>query len=89
MVVLRVLASIRHYCLSLKDMASKQTAYHVNISDHVHTRLKQQLGKNLKIDFASLSKKDKEKGNYNNNCKSFAFHTNAIRPKWKRDCSKL
>ena len=34
---------IRYYCLYLKDMAWKRTAYHINNSDPGHTRLKQQL----------------------------------------------
>ena len=54
-------ASTRHYCLSLKDMTLKLTAYLNNNSDSVYTRLKQKLEKNLKISFASLSKKSYEK----------------------------
>ena len=50
------LASIRHYCLSLKGMAWKHTAYIID-SDSGHTHLNQQLGKKLKITFLSPSKK--------------------------------
>ena len=50
------LASIRHYCLSLKSMTWKHTAYIIN-SDSGHAHLNQQLGKKLKITFVSPSKK--------------------------------
>ena len=77
-----VLASIRHYCLFLKDMGWKHTTYHIINSDPGHTRSKQQLDKTLKITFASLSRNcqsvqkkwregKKEKKNYNGNCKAF------------------
>ena len=46
--ILHALASILHYCLSLKEMVWKHTTY-INNSDLGHTRLKQQLEKNLKI----------------------------------------
>ena len=42
-------------------MAWKHTAYHMNNSDPDHTYLKQQSDKNLKITFASLSRKSDEK----------------------------
>ena len=53
--------SIRHYCLFLKDMGWKHTAYHIINSDPGHTRSKQQLDKTLKITFASLSRKSDQK----------------------------
>ena len=43
--MLDALASIRHYCLILKDMSWKQTAYHIINSDTGYTRSKQQLDK--------------------------------------------
>ena len=46
------LASIWHYCLYLKDMAWKHTAYHIDNSDPGHIHLQ----KNLKITFANTSK---------------------------------
>ena len=54
-------ASIRHYCLFLKDMGWEHTAYHIINSDHGHTRSKQQLYKTLEITFANLSRKSDEK----------------------------
>ena len=53
--------SIRHYCLFLKDMGWKYTAYHITHSDPGHTCSKQQLDKTLKITFTSLSRKSDEK----------------------------
>ena len=44
-------------------MAWKHIKYHINNSDPGHTCLKQQLEKNLKIIFASSSKKDGNKEN--------------------------
>ena len=52
--------SICHYCLFLKDMNWKQTAYHIN-SDPGHTCSNQQFDKTLKITFASLSRKSDQK----------------------------
>ena len=49
------------YCLSLKDMAWNHTARHINNSDPGHTRLEQQLEKNLKMNLSSLSKSAVEK----------------------------
>ena len=45
----------------MKDMTWKHTADHINNSNSGHTRLKQQLYKNLKITFASPSKNAVEK----------------------------
>ena len=73
------LTSIRHYCLSVKAMAWKHTANHINNSDPGHTRSKQQLEKNLKITFASLSKKAVEKNKQKKImaiAKLFALHAN-------------
>ena len=72
--ILDTLVSICHYCLSLKDIAWKQTAYHINNSDNGHTRLKQQSKKFLKITSVSLSKNidEKEKNKKcKDNCKAF------------------
>ena len=74
--------SIRHYCLFLKDMGWKHTAYHIINSDPGHTRSKQQLDKTLKITFASLSRKSDEKEKKKKKtrmaiAKLFAFHANA------------
>ena len=44
-----------------KDTVWKHTPYHINDSDPGHTRLKQQLKKNLKITFASPPKNAAEK----------------------------
>ena len=67
-----------HYCLSVKDMAWSNTAY-INNSDPGLTRIKQQVEKNLKITFASPSRKseekEKEKKNWNGNCKAFLRYT--------------
>ena len=74
------LTSIRHYCLSVKAMAWKHTANHFNNSGPGHTRSKQQLEKNLKITFASLSKKAVEKNKQKKImaiAKLFALHANA------------
>ena len=75
------LSSIRHYCLSLKDMAWKHLVNHINNSDPGHTLLKQQLEKNLNKTFVSLSKKGNEKEKRTNRkeiAKCFVFHGNAI-----------
>ena len=55
------LASVRHYCLFLKDMCRKHTAYHIFNSNPGHTCPKQQVEKYLKITFASPSKSTDEK----------------------------
>ena len=47
--------------LFLKDMGWKHTSYHIINSGPGHTRSKQQLGKTLKMTFASLSRKSDEK----------------------------
>ena len=60
-----MLASIRHYCLFLKDIGWRHTAY-INNSDPGHTLPKQQMYKNLKINFASPSKNAVEKKKENN-----------------------
>ena len=74
---------MRHYCLFLKDMGWKHTAYHIVNSDPGHTRSKQQLDKTLKITFASLSKstdeKEKEKKKRKAIAKRYALHANAIK----------
>ena len=44
--------SIYHYCLSLKDIAWKHTAYHINNSNAGYTCLTQKLKKNMKTTFA-------------------------------------
>ena len=56
------LASICHYCLFLKDMGWKHTAYHIINSDPGDTRSKQQLDTFLKITFATSSKSTDKKG---------------------------
>ena len=61
--ILYALTSICHYCLHFKVMAWKHIKYHINNSDPGHTCLKQQLEKNMKIIFASSSKKDGKKEN--------------------------
>ena len=48
--------SRRSCCLSLKDIAWKHMAYHINYSDPGLTHLKQQFEKNMKLTFVSLSK---------------------------------
>ena len=50
-----------NYCLSLKDMTWKHTAYYINSSNLDHTCLKQQLERSLKMTFASPSRKGDEK----------------------------
>ena len=54
-------------------MTWKHMADHINNSNSGHTRLKQQLDKNLKITFASPSKNAVEKIKKENNghCKAF------------------
>ena len=59
--ILHALALISNYCLSLKDMAGKHTAYEINKSDPGHTCLKRESEKKLKITFVSLSKNRDEK----------------------------
>ena len=77
------LTSIRQYCLFLKDMGWKLTAYHIINSDPGHAHLKQHLDKILKITFAILSRKSNEKEKKKKKtrmeiAKLFAFHSNAI-----------
>ena len=50
----------------MKDMTWRYTTYHINKSNPGHTRLKQQLEKNLKITFASPFKNVVEKKKENN-----------------------
>ena len=61
----------------------KNTSYHITNSDPGHTRLKQQLEKKFKITFVSPFKKsdekEKEKGNYNINCKAFCVARKRIK----------
>ena len=58
---IRHYCSTRHYCLFLKDMGWKHTAYHIINSNPGHTRSKQQRDKTSKITFASLSRKSDQK----------------------------
>ena len=77
------------YFLFLKDMALKHAACHINNSDPSHTRLKQQLDKNLKITFASPSKSAEEKKKDSKIiaiAKLFALHANAINLKHSSIC---
>ena len=64
-----IVASIRHYRLSLKDMALKHMASHNNNSDSGHT----QSEKNMKITSVCPSKSTnkKEKERNNGYCKVF------------------
>ena len=76
------LASIRHLCLFLKDTTWKHTTYHINNSNAGHTRLKQQLEKNLKLTFASSPKNAVEKNKEKKIvaiAKIFALHVNEKR----------
>ena len=74
--------AIYYYCLFLKNMSWKHTAYHIS-SGPGHTHSKQQLIEYLKISFASPSKSTKEKEKEKNKrkaiAKCFALHANAIR----------
>ena len=54
-------------------------AYHINNSDPGHTRLKEQLKKNLKITFISPSKIALEEKKIVAIAKFFALHANAIK----------
>ena len=71
-----------NYCLSLKDMTWKHTAYYINSSNLDHTCLKQQLERSLKITFASPSRKGDEKKKREEKLEwrlqSLKLHTNAV-----------
>ena len=54
------LASIRHYCLFVKDIDWKHTAYYIINSDPGHTRSKQQLDKIWNNFCQSVQKKWRE-----------------------------
>ena len=54
-------------------------AYHINNSDPGHTRLKEQLKKNLKITFINPSKNALEEKKIVAIAKFFALHANAIK----------
>ena len=68
--------AIYYYCLFLKNMSWKHTAYHIS-SGPGHTHSKQQLIEYLKISFSSLSKsneeKEKETKQKKSNCKVFCI----------------
>ena len=66
----RCLTAILHYFLSLKSIARKHTAYHINNSGHM--RINQQPEKSLKITFASFpgeATRSKKK-NCNSDCET-------------------
>ena len=71
-----------NYCLSLKDMTWKHTAYYINSSNLDHTCLKQQLERSLKMTFASPSRKGDEKKKREEKLEwrlqSLKLHTNAV-----------
>ena len=56
------LSSINHYCLSLKHMVCKDTAYHINNFDPGHACWRQHLVKNMKITFICPLLKHKPEG---------------------------